>query len=393
MKIATVMSSVSRRNGGLYDSARFHSRALAERPGIEISAWGIEDECTQLDIGGWAPVPVHVFPIVGPRKFAYAPKMRGALWSANADLLHSQGLWEYPSMLVASWHRSFRRPYLISPHGMLDPWAVRNSGWIKRAARLLYEDNHLRNARVIRALCEPEAQAIRAFGLRNPICIIPNGIHLPKAAEAELAGESMLRPLANGRKILLYLGRIHPKKGLAKLLQGWQLAVERHPGMESWMLVIAGWDQDGHEAELRRLSTEFGINRSVSFIGPQYHEAKAACYRDCDAFVLPSVSEGLPMVVIEAWSHAKPVLMTPQCNLPQGFAREAALKIEARPKSIAEGLLALVETSSKDRAQMGNNGYALAQAEFSWSKIADDTIEVCRWILGSGPRPACVLND
>src|SRR5260221_10201895 len=118
------------------------------------------------------------------------------------------GLWMYPTGVALAWHRRTGRPFVVNPHGMLDPWAVNNSCWKKRFVSFFRENSSLRHAACLRALCESEAGSIRAYGLRNPICVIPNGIDLP--------GGSVTLPLPGegrggaGRNVLLYLGRIHP---------------------------------------------------------------------------------------------------------------------------------------------------------------------------------------
>jgi len=304
---------------------------------------------------------------------------------------------------------------------MLDPWAVKNSAWKKRLALLLYEREHLANAACIRALCEAEAKAIRAFGLKNPICIVPNGIDIPEVSsqksvvssqkangnEFQVSGFSV-SDFASGRKTLLFLGRIHPKKGLVNLIKAWAVSNRKS---EEWVLAIAGWDQGGHESGLKRLATELGIAwadvrdsgagsgergvanlapSSLLFLGPQYGEDKAACYRNCDAFILPSFSEGLPMVVLEAWTHGKPVLMTPECNLPEGFAAGAALRIEPSAESIAQGLLLLFQFSISDLQSTGSRGRALVAGKFAWPIIAVEMKSVYDWVLGGGPKPECV---
>ena len=125
-------------------------------------------------------------------------------------------------------------------------------------------------------------------GLKNPICIIPNGVDLPQAVEcSKFRVDSPLHvPKSDGQKVLLYLGRIHPKKGLVNLLKAWAAVQtpDARRQMPEWILAIAGWDQGGHEKELQMLSAECGIQNSVVFLGPQFGEDKAACYRDCDAY-------------------------------------------------------------------------------------------------------------
>jgi poly(glycerol-phosphate) alpha-glucosyltransferase len=291
---------------------------------------------------------------------------------------------------------------------MLDPWAVQNSGWKKRAANLLFEGRHLRNAACIRALCDSEARAIRAYDLRNPICVIPNGVDIPNVTthKTELSHSiSENGSSASGRKVLLYLGRIHPKKGLVNLLKAWRMAQNDLRKSEEWTLAIAGWDAGGHENELKRLARELGLayeesqaptgSRATSlvFLGPQFGKAKAACYKNCNAFILPSCSEGLPMVTLEAWAHGKPVLMTPQCNLAEGFACNAALRIETTVKSIKHGLNLLFEMEHGERQAMGVRGLDLVTKRFTWPKIGQQMREVYEWALGGGPKPATLVEE
>jgi poly(glycerol-phosphate) alpha-glucosyltransferase len=125
----------------------------------------------------------------------------------------------------------------------------------------------------------------------------------------------------------------------------------------------------------------------VVFLGPQFGEDKAACYRNCDAFILPSFSEGLPMVVLEAWAYGKPVLMTPECNLPEGFATGAAIRIETSVDGIAQGLNELFRTPHSALRTLGDNGLRLVREQFAWPKVAAEMKSVYEWVLGGGPRP------
>jgi poly(glycerol-phosphate) alpha-glucosyltransferase len=134
------------------------------------------------------------------------------------------------------------------------------------------------------------------------------------------------------------------------------------------------------------------LNESVHFLGPQFGELKAACFQAAAAFILPSVSEGLPMTVLEAWAHGLPVLMTPQCNLPYGFQAGAALRIEPEAASIAEGLGLLFQMSDSERSGMGARGLALVKERYHWPTVAAQMVAVYTWVLGAGPAPDCLLN-
>jgi poly(glycerol-phosphate) alpha-glucosyltransferase len=253
--------------------------------------------------------------------------------------------------------------------------------WKKRIAALLYENQHLREAACLRALSEAEAQSIRSYGLRNPICLIPNGVNLPDLRENNAKSQSV------NRKTLLYLGRLHPKKNISNLIRSWnEIFNSQRSSGDDWVLAIAGWDQGGYESELKRIAA----GTSIVFLGPQFGADKSKSYRDCDAFVLPSLSEGLPMAVLEAWSYAKPVLMTPECNLPEGFEANAALRIGTTPKEIAAGLKVLREMSDDDRIAMGARGRDLVGKNFSWPRTGEQMRSVYEWMLGGGQAPETV---
>lgn len=386
MKMAFLISSVSRRAGGVQASVCRLGQSLGGDNAVQLHVLGLRDEHTDEDIGQWAPLPTHAYTVRGPHQFGYAPQMRRALLDLNPDLVQTHGLWMFPTLAAATWHRRTRRPFIVHPHGMLDAWAVNNSRWKKRLAGFLYENAMLRRAACLRALCTSEAQAIRAYKLRNPVCVIPNGVDLPNPEQ--FPPPPWAEKIEPGRKVLLYLGRLHPKKGLANLLRAWAQA----PAPD-WSLAIVGWSQGGHEAELKQLAGSLGLERSVHFLGSQFGEAKASAYHHADAFVLPSVSEGLPMVVLEAWAHGRPVLMTPECNLPEGFTTGAALQIGAEPEAIASGLQDLRSLTDTERREMGERGRKLVAARFTWASIARQTRAVCDWVLGGGSPPECVLTE
>ena len=416
IKSANLTSSVSRNAGGLFESVRRLVQSLMAE-GLDIRVFGSEDEHTAADIGAWAPVLVKVFRPVGPRQFGYSPQFRLALEEFAPDLTHTHGLWVYPSVATRLYCRRKDTPYVISAHGMLDPWAMRHSRWKKAVAHFLYEGAHVRQAGCLRALCEAEAQSMRQLGLKNPIAIIPNGIDLPAVSSQQSEVSSPWFTVggfkSEGRKVLLFLSRIHPKKGLVNLLKAWAEIRKSETGdrkSTEWILAIAGWDQGGHEAELKQLATELEIpwadvrelkseigNRKseissspLLFLGPRFGDDKAACYRECDAFILPSFSEGVPMVVLEAWAHGKPVLMTPECNLPAGFARGAALRIETGVDGIVRGLREFFQATDAQRRAMGDNGLRLVREQFAWPVLGREMAGLYRWLLGGGPKPDCV---
>jgi len=269
---------------------------------------------------------------------------------------------------------------------MLDAWALNNARWKKRMVGWLFEHDHLCNAACIHALNQKEYDAIRDFGLDNPVAVIPNGVTLPTSPSPD--APPWRQSIPAGESVLLFLGRIHPKKGLSELLEAWH---ELGQVRRRWHLAIIGWDDGGYEEALHRKALQLGVlNDTAHFLGPRFGSEKAAAFSHADAFILPSYSEGLPMVVLEAWSYELPVVLTPESNIPEGFDAGAALQIRPKPDSIVKGLNRLFTMSATDRKQMGQQGRALVEKRFTWGTIAEQMMRVYQWVLRRGLQPSCV---
>jgi len=215
---------------------------------------------------------------------------------------------------------------------------------------------------------------------------LPEGDTVPEAPWHDRFEES--------RNVLLFLGRIHPKKGLSELITGWERAKDSNPAlMSDWALAIVGWDDGGYEAELRYQVHDAELEGDIHFLGPKFGRDKEASYQHADAFVLSSFSEGLPMAVLEAWSYALPVLMTPACNLEEGFEQRAALRTAPDPEAIARGLVRLFELTTGERRAIGRRGRALVEDTFTWSRVAEEMYDIYQWVRGEGTRPECVRLD
>ncbi|MER8785439.1 glycosyltransferase [Mesorhizobium sp. M1006] len=385
MNIGIITSSISRRAGGLFESVRASALGL-HRLGHRVTVYGLEDEHSAADFAAWAPVSVVAFPRVGPAALGYSPGMSHAVRKSNHDLLHLHGLWTFPSIVCLRWGASSGRPVVISPRGMLDPWALRNSSRRKQIARLLFEDRNLRRAACLHALAAAEAQAMRQVGLRKPIAIMPNGVDIPV-----LKGDGPIHqwPGLDQRKVLLFLGRIHPKKGVQETIEAWaKLKVHSPLTAQKWRLVIAGWDDGGHLPALRHLVVRLSLEKDVEFHGPHYGAAKGRLLSQSSAFILASHSEGLPMGVLEACAHELPVFITRACNLPEAFDHRAAIEITPDPVELAACLGQFL--ASADISDYGRNGRRLVERSFSWEGVARKHADLYAWLLGDAERPQWV---
>lgn len=382
LTVGFLVSSISRSAGGLQTSVRRLAQQC-EANGSRVFVYGPADSYSDVDLSQWEPLRPKVFASFGPDILRFAPKIEAALRQDELEILQLHGLWQFPSIQALQWRKRHQRPLIVSPHGMLDSWALRNSSWKKRIARALFEDRNLRGAACIRALCESEADSIRALGLKTPIAIIPNGIDLPPEVELRQGNPSE-------RKTLLYLGRLHPKKGLLETVAAWGIFKQKAPTLASqWRLVIAGWGNSAYENEVRAAVAEQRLAEDVELVGPTFGVQKDELLAAASAFVLASYSEGLPMAVLEAWAHGKPVLMTRACNLPEGFQSGAAKEISTDPEGIAVALSTYLRSDAL--VGCGEAGRKLVEDKFTWHTIGHQLDQLHKWLVHRAPMPDFIV--
>lgn len=388
MKTLLLTSYGSRLGGGLYSTMTCYSQAMHNEK-IKPVVVSFVDEFWEQDksaYGNVRTVNYHRTKIPIGKQLGFSTDIHRIVREENADIIHQQGIWMYYSYatLVEKWKKT-RCKVIIEPHGMLDPWAVRNSGWKKKIVGHLFEYRNLRSADCIHALCQSEYESIRKFGLKNPVAIIPNGINLPQAPRYKRDHK---------KKILLFIGRIHPKKGIKELIGGLKIMKEENPSLfNSWEIHIAGWDQNGHLNELKHLVETYNLVNDVKFVGSLYGKAKEKALCQANAFVLPSFSEGLPMSVLEAWAYELPVVMTDFCNIPEGFHHKCAVQVEPTPHDISAKLTSLFQLSDMELMKIGKRGKELVSKSFTWEVIAKQTVELYHYLLGKGSKPSFVYED
>lgn len=358
MRVAQILDTSSRLAGGMFESVKGLARAMIAE-GDDVVVLSGTDAWSTIDRASWGAAVPQMAPTSGLADGIFGKALTGALIAAEPDLVHLHGIWGVGARATAAWARRTRRPVVISPRGMLDPWALGRSAAKKRVSQWLWEGRLLHNARFLHALNASEAESIRAAGWDRPIVTIPNGTALPALGD-------MIRG-SQGSRTLLFVGRLHPKKGLEELIRSWAVLP---PGLrDRWTLKIAGWDEVGLLANLVSLAQALGVQDAIEFVGPVYGEEKDALFRLASAFILPSYSEGLPMAVLEAWSYELPVFMTAACNLPRGFAAGAAFEIGTAPEAIAPVLASMLDDDGALSAA-GRNGRVLVEQEHGWPTIA-----------------------
>jgi glycosyltransferase involved in cell wall biosynthesis len=395
--VVHVTSWLSRQGGGIPPAVWALARETNQR-GLSCSVLGLWDQWVEQDCIGNQP-PFTAGKVLGPKALGFSPALSAQLHACvhPGGIVHSHGLWMYPGAVARKCASKAGCPLVISPHGMLEPWALNHSRLKKRLAAWWFEDKNLQKADCLHALCAAEADNFRSYGLKNPIAIIPNGVDMPENGDRRTeignpptACDTMAEkfPDMKGRRSSLFRSRLHPKKGLSNLLQAWRPVVR---DFKDWCLLIAGAGQPAYEQELKIQVNDYALGKSVVFLGAIYGEDKKQALAAADVFVLPSFSEGFSMAILEAAAACLPVLLTPECHFPELVKAGAAIEIAPQASAIEQGLRCILELPDEQRRIMGRRGLELVKQSYTWPVIAGRMCEVYEWLAGNRSRPECVV--
>ncbi len=303
--------------------------------------------------------------------------------------VHVHGLWQYSTALACETSRAVGKPYIVSAHGMLEAWALRNKRWKKLLYAALIERKNVHKAACLHALTIQEADDYRRFGAQGPIAVVPNGVHVPADTSADPFFARF--PELRGRQLVVFLGRIHFKKGLDLLCRAWAKIAIRFPDAH---LVLAGPDCEGTLAKVQHLVESLGLTTRVTFTGMLSGELKWSALRSAHCFVLPSYSEGLSVSTLEAMGMGVPVIITRHCNLPEVAQKGSGYVIEAEVAPLEESLEHVLSCPAMSWLSMSKAGQALVEDKFSWDTVGEQMADVYRWVAAGQPSnnvPVAIL--
>lgn len=327
-------------------------------------------------------VPTYYFARQGSGSYTFSWPLTRWLWQHldRYDLVHIHGVFAYPTLAASRVAQWLGRPYLITPHDMLGTWCLKYKAWKKSPYLKLIERTTLTGAAALHALGVDEAQDFSPLGLFTPVFVLPNGIEfnefssLPprEAFEAHY-------PEIKGKKIVLFMGRIDPKKGLDLLVKAFAEVTRTNAGAQL-CLVIAGPDTIGYRETIEKLIKEENISAQVVFTGMIIGEMKLAALSAADVFVLSSHSEGCSMATLEALAAGCPVIITEGCKFPQVAEFGAGTVIPLDVGHLTKALSKLLENKER-RLIMGERGRELILKRYSWPIIAAGMKEIYEDIL------------
>lgn len=338
----------------------------------------------------WGGLEVKTFHHLGPPSLHFAPGLKRWLRGCpRFDVVSLQSVWLHSNAQIAAWCRENGVPYMITAHGNFNRVALRISGWKKALALKSYARELLRHAACFQAICQSEIEAMRAFGIRQPICLVPNGIE-PAAAEDGDALAELVPERFRHKRTCLYVGRLHPIKGLDLLLQAW---AQLKSAAQGWQLIIAGRGDGAYSRRLELLIAELGIGESAHLVGAVFGRQKSAWLRRAELYMLPSRSEGLAMAPLEAMAEGVPALITTACNFPHAVEAGGAVAVTCSLREINEGLAILLSRRPQELCAMGAAGRAFVAQHHNWRHICAQLEGVYAWMAGRQAPPSIVHFD
>jgi len=327
-----------------------------------------------ISAGQFEGVPVTYLYRSSPKDYFYSPEMKCSMQAIinDFDLVHIHGCWNYMSWMAGYICRKNNVPYVISPRGMLESEALKISSLKKRVAYSLIEKRQLKGAAYIHATSDKELASIRALGLDVPTVVIPNGIEITRDNHSS---DDYLRKRLNISPddfLILFVGRIHPIKGLDILCGALRLALRSTPNIRLALIGDGGAD---YVTALKNDFQDLIDKESLFFAGHLEGDEKADAYLSANVFVLMSHSENFGLAAAEAMSYGLPVILSKGCPWPQVEEWNAGYWIDASEQMVAEKILCLERNRDMTKV-MGKNAKENILVFLDWKKIANKMSEV-----------------
>lgn len=380
MKILTFLTSISLKGGGPSRSVPMLVRGLAEI-GVDITLMTVRSE----------DMNIHAIKGTSAKLKVLEPgfsqqELEDFISTERFDIIQVQSMWDMRYHKLKILADKYHIPFIITPRGMLEPWSLLQKKWKKKLALILYQMRDLNTSACIYTTAEMEAMHIRDLGVKAPISVIPNGIETDGYACRISANEV--------KKQVLFLSRIHVKKGIELLINAWQNLTK---DFSEWQLLIVGNGEEEYINTLNRIIIEKRLEDCIKILPPVFGSAKYKLYSESSLFVLPSYSENFGMVIAEALSCGVPVITTTDTpwELLNGVRSSMGVKaierlgwcIDLSVDNLEMALREAMSMDSHELFEMGQKGSKMIYQNFNYRNVACKSKLLYEWILGMREKP------
>ncbi|MCF2660180.1 glycosyltransferase [Parabacteroides distasonis] len=377
MKICIFTSSIDKSDGGPARSVPILTKGIAAN-NCDVTLMARETEQMNDHMIEGSKVK-----LVKYNKSYTTKTLERILLEGNYDLVHAQGIWLPIYNKMAMILRKHGIPYVMTPRGALEPWCLEQKKWKKKIAMWLYQKKDLQKAAAILTTADMEAQHLRELGIKTPLAVIPNGIDV---------SEYQCRPadcLSSVKKQIVFLSRIHQKKGIEILINVWENLRIDFP---DWNVVIAGNGEESYIEQLKNVISSKGLSDVVEIIPPVFGEAKHKLYMESSLFVLPTYSENFGMVVAEALACGVPVVTTNGTPWQELNDENIGWCVDLSEQNIENAIRDALSLPAEVLFAMGQRGSMHINENYLYTSVAKKNIELYKWILEGGERPEFMYN-
>jgi glycosyltransferase involved in cell wall biosynthesis len=375
MRVIHTISGLGVSGGGPSQSVFYTVQGLQQQ-GIDVAVLTYQPQSGDSFV---ANEPFIIELPVTASHFAWSPLFRRFLVDHPFDLYHTQAIWQYPTYITAKIARKNKKPYIITPRGMLYPQALRKSKMQKKLMYALSLKRDLNKAAAVHATCMEEMQHLRALGVKSPIAVIPNPVHITTEFINPAVAKDQLR--------IGYLGRVHPRKNIERLIYAWDKLGKKVADCE--LIIIGAGDETYHQF-LKNESARLNLG-NVIFTGFLSGMEKDRALESLSYLVVPSDFENFGMIVPEALIKGIPVIASKGTPWEELNTHHCGWWVDNDVDTLAATLEAAMDAPEEKRQEMGRNGQKLVMGNYSTEVVAKKMIRLYEWILNGGEKPEFVF--
>ncbi|MCR5827267.1 MAG: glycosyltransferase [Bacteroidales bacterium] len=375
MKVLSFVTSLELSHGGPSRSVPLQAKGLAEA-GVDITLMTLSSEDMNiLALEGTAVKLKVLSPSFSKKEIAKY------LADERFDLIQIQSMWDLPYHKVMVEARRRGIPYIVTPRGMLEPWSLSQKAWKKKLAWWLYQRNDVQKSACIFTTARMEAGHVGNLGITTRKAVIPNGI--------ETDAYSCKASVDIVKKQVLFLSRVHIKKGIEILFDAWKRI---HPDYSDWQLLVVGNGEAGYIHSLKKRIEALGLKDSINILPPAFGNDKIRLYQESALFCLPSFSENFGMAIAEAMSCGTPVITTTNCPWSVLNETNTGWCIDLSVDNLERALRAALTLNPTELYAMGQKASKLIYDNFDYRSVTRKTLTLYEWLLNGSEKPEFVYE-
>lgn len=379
MKINHIISAIDISTGGPARSVTHIIQAMLQQEAtlrIDLNTYNSNNPLINNFTSNQGNINFHSYGFI-----KFSKPLRQELKYSATDIFHGHGLWQLPVHQMSKIARNLKKPYIITPRGMLESWSLTQGRFKKQLALKLFQFYDLKKASCIHATAPMELRSIRNLGFKNPIAMIPNGVSID---EFPISFPDKL----NNPKKILFLSRIHVKKGIENLIEAWELVDKQIK--KDWKIEIVGNGDEDYIQSLNDKIIYFNLSSQIEIKKPVFGDDKIKLFREASLFVLPTFSENFGIVIAEALASYTPVITTKGTPWEDLKKTNSGWWIDIGIEPLKLALEDALKTNEAQLTEMGRNGRKLVEDKYSMKSVAKQMLELYEWILLEKDKPKFV---